>query len=381
VSRARNLRIAIDCSAIPAQMAGAGVYTYELVRALAELPRKHSFVVFARAGLFDDLVKQRKLHLVRIDPRSRALRLGWEQAVLPLLLRRHRVDVLHSPHHHTPLLLPPPRPKRVVTVHDVTFLLLPGRYPTARRLYMEGLTRAAVRVADAIITPSQAVRGDLVRTLGVSRERIVAIPEAASPRYAPASAAEQARIRERYGLPARFVLSVGSREPGKNRARLLRAMALLRERGVDCTLAIAGQPAWDYETETALVERLKLGERARFLGYVAARDLPALYSAATAFAYPSLYEGFGLPVLESMACGTPVVTSNVGGTAEVAADAALLVDPRDTNALAEALERLLTDDTLRMLLRVRGMKRAAQFSWERTARETLLLYELVAAGA
>lgn len=381
MSHARKLRIAIDCSAIPAHMAGAGVYTYQLVRALADLPRKHNIVVFARAGLFDDLAAQRKLHVVQIGPRSRALRLGWEQAVLPLLLRQYRIDVLHSPHHHTPLVLAPPRPKRVVTVHDVTFMLLPGRYPAARRLYMEGVTRAAVRVADAVITPSHAVRDDVVRLLGVPADRIVAIPEAAGPQFVPAGAGEQARVRERYRLPPRFVLSVGSREPGKNRVRLLRAVALLRDRGIDCTLAIAGQPAWDYDRETALVQHLGLEDRVRFLGYVPDGDLPALYSAATVFAYPSLYEGFGLPVLESMACGTPVVTSNVGGTGEVAGDAALLVGPRDTQGLAEALARSLSDEVLRALLRVRGVKRASQFSWERTARETLLLYELVAAGA
>ncbi len=381
MSRARRLRIAIDCSAIPAQMAGAGVYTYQLVRALAELPRKHNIIVFARAGLFDDLAAQRKLHVVQIDPRSRALRLGWEQAVLPLLLRQYRVDVLHSPHHHTPLVLAPPRPKRVVTVHDVTFMLLPGRYPTARRLYMEGLTRAAVRVADAIITPSHAIRDDVVRMLGVPADRIVAIPEAAGPQFGPATADEQKRVREQYGLPWRFVLSVGSREPGKNRIRLLRAIALLRDRGTECTLAIAGQSAWSYGAETALVRQQRIEERVRFLGYVPDRDLAALYSAATVFAYPSLYEGFGLPVLEAMACGTPVVTSNVGGTAEVAGDAALLVDPRNTQGLADALGRLLSDEALRALLRVRGLKRAGQFSWERAARETLLLYELVAASA
>lgn len=381
MSRPRKLRIAIDCSAVPAQMAGAGVYTYQLVRALAELPSRHSILVFARAGLFDDLAAQRKLHVVQIDPRSRALRLGWEQTVLPLLLRQHRIDVLHSPHHHTPLVLAPPRPKRVVTVHDVTFMLLPDRYPTARRLYMEGHTRATVRVADAIITPSHAVRDDVVRMLGVPADRIVAIPEAAGPQFLPASADEQARVREQYRLPWRFVLSVGSREPGKNRLRLLRAVALLRERGIDCTLAIAGQPAWGYDAETALVRQRGLEGSVRFLGYVPDGDLPALYSAATVFAYPSLYEGFGLPVLEAMACGTPVVTSNVGGTAEVASDAALLVDPRDTQGLAETLGRSLSDEVLRALLRVRGIKRAGQFSWERTARETLLLYELVAAGA
>ena len=361
-------------------MAGAGVYTYQLVCALAGLPRKHRFIVFARPGLFDDLAGQ-DLHVAQVNPRSRAARLGWEQTVLPLLLRRYRIDVLHSPHHHTPLVLPPPRPRRVVTVHDVTFLLLPERYPPIRRLYMEAVTRASAAVADAIITPSQTVRDDLIRTLRVPAERLVAVPEAAAARFAPASADAQARVRKQYRLPGRYVLSVGSREPGKNRGRLLRALALLRDQGLECELAVVGKQAWRYEDEAALVERLGLHGHVRFLGYVPDDDLPALYSAAAVFAYPSLYEGFGLPVLEAMACGTPVVTSNVSATAEVAGDAALLVGPRDTTALAEALGRLLSDEALRALLRVRGLKRAGQFSWERVARETQLIYELVAAMA
>jgi glycosyltransferase involved in cell wall biosynthesis len=381
VTGGRKLRIAIDGSAIPARMAGAGVYTYQLVRALAELPREHRLVVFARPGLFDDLASQGRLEVVHIDPRSRALRLGWEQIVLPFLLQRYRIDVIHSPHHHTPFALAAPHPRRVVTVHDVTFLLLPQRYPPVRRLYMEAVTRASVAVADAIITPSQTVRDDVVRRLRVPPDRIVAIPEAAAPRFAPASGDERARVREKYGLPQRFVLSVGSREPGKNRARLLRAIALLRDQGLDCAFAVVGQQAWRFEDEMALVRRLGLAERVRFLGYVPDADLPALYSAATVFAYPSLYEGFGLPVLEAMACGTPVVTSNVSATAEVAGDAALLVNPRDTQALAGAIGHLLSDEALHADLRARGLKRAGQFSWARAARETLLLYELVAAGA
>jgi glycosyltransferase involved in cell wall biosynthesis len=353
-------------------MAGAGVYTYQLVRALAGVIESERLVAFARPGLFDDLGTVRTVH---IDPPSRPARLVWEQAVLPFHLRRLGIELLHSPHHHTPLA--PGGPKRVVTVHDVTFLILRDRYPQARRLYMEGVTRAAVRLAGAIITPSNAVRRDVIERLGVRDERVVAIPEAPAPHFAPVTdAARLAAAREKYGLPERYVLSVGSREPGKNRPALLRAFARLPKRGL--ALAIAGQPAWRYEDEQRLVERLGLGERVRFLGYVPDADLPALYSGAEAFAFPSLYEGFGLPVLEAMACGTPVVTSDGSALAEVAGDAALLVDPRDTDALARALERLLADEALRAELRARGLERAGDFSWERAARETLAVYHAVA---
>ncbi len=368
-------------------MAGAGVYTYQLVRALAGVPGEHRLFVFARAGLFDDLAPQQpRLQVIHIDPSSRAARLVWEQTRLPLLLRRLRIDVLHSPHHHTPLAArlgttsSTRRLRRVVTFHDVTFLLLPRRYPLLRRLYMEGVTRAAARVADAIITPSQAVRLDVIHRLGVPEERVVAIPEAAGPRFVPIEDAEAlGHIRSKYRLASRYILSVGSLEPGKNRARLIRAYAQLRSEGIDCPLAVAGQPAWHYEGDFELVRRLGLDEQVRFLGYVPDDDLPAIYSGATLLAFPSLYEGFGLPVLEAMACGTPVIAANVSATAEVAADAALLVDPRDVAVLAGAMGRLLSDERLQADLRARGLARAKQFSWQRTARETLSLYEAVAA--
>ncbi len=378
----RPLRIAIDASAVPRQPAGAGVYTSQLVRALANAETRHELVVFARPGLFDGLAGERRLRVIPIEPSSRATRFAWEQTSLPLLLRRLRIDVLHSPHHHTPVAAALPlgvRPKLVVTMHDVTFLLLPERYPLARRLYMQAVTRASARVADAIITPSQTVRRDVIEHLGVPPQRVVAIPEAAGEIYREAPRMQIEEVRARYGLPERYALSVGSLEPGKNRARLFRACALLYGKGIDCTIVVAGQPAWQYEADYDLVRELGLTGRVIFLGYVPDQDMPALYSGATLLAFPSLYEGFGLPVLEAMACGAPVVTSAVSATAEIAGDAALLVDPQDTNAIAAATERLLCDDGLRADLRQRGLARARQFSWEQTARETLLVYELVAA--
>jgi glycosyltransferase involved in cell wall biosynthesis len=174
------------------------------------------------------------------------------------------------------------------------------------------------------------------------------------------------------------VLSVGSLEPGKNRERLLQAFARLRARGLAHTLVVAGQRAWRYEGEQPLAQRLGLADSVRFLGHVPQADLPALYSAADLFAFPSLYEGFGLPALEAMACGTPVVASNVSAVPEVVGDAALQVSPLDVGALADAMERLLRDERLRADLRERGLKRAAEFSWEKAARRTAEVYEWAA---
>jgi glycosyltransferase involved in cell wall biosynthesis len=368
--------VAVDGSAIPRRMAGAGVYTYQLVRALAALQGAFHLTVLARPGLFDDLPD---VNVVHVRQRGRAARLAWEQAALPERLNRHRIEVLHSPHHHTPVFtLGVPR---VVTVHDLTFLRLPERYPAARRLYMTWVTRAAARVAKAIITPSETVRADVIERLGVPPERVVAIPEAAGPQYQRVDDDALGRMRWKYHLPSDYILSVGSLEPGKNRPRLIRASARLRDEGVDVPLVIAGQRAWRYEGEAELVRELGLREHVRFLGYVPDEDMPSLYAGATLLAFPSLYEGFGLPVLEAMACGTPVVTSNVSATAEAAGDAARLVDPTDLDALTDALRVVLSDPSVRFELQARGLERAAQFSWERAARETLAVYEAVAEGA
>jgi glycosyltransferase involved in cell wall biosynthesis len=373
------MRIAYDATAIPRLMAGAAVYTYELARALAAVDLENEYVIFARGDHFDDLPASRPgLRVLKVRATSRPRRLLWEQAVLPRRLRHLRIDVLHSPHHTTPL--PPCGCRRVVTFHDLTFFLLPERYPPSRRLYFQTMTRLSARVADAIIVPSEAVRTDVVRILRLRSERVVAIPEAAGPAFRPQDAAAIEAVRRRYRLEGPFVLSVGSLEPGKNRERLLQAFARLRARGLEHTLVVAGQRAWRYEGEEPLARRLGLGDSVRFLGHVPQADLPALYSAADLFAFPSLYEGFGLPAVEAMACGTPVVASNVSAVPEVVGDAALQVSPLDVEELADAMERLLRDERLRDELRERGLKRAAGFSWEKAARQTAGVYEW-AAGA
>ncbi|MCH7579534.1 MAG: glycosyltransferase family 4 protein [Chloroflexi bacterium] len=371
------MRIAIDGSAIPKQMAGAGVYTFQLVRALAQIATEHEFVVFTRDRLFDDL--DSRLELVPTGGKHPALRLAWEQAALPFLLRRHQIDLLHSPHHHAPVVVSPSI-RRVVTFNDVTFLLLPERYPRIRRYYMAAVTRAAARVVDAVITPSEAVTNDVLKELSLGPEIVTTIPDAAGPQYAPSAGSDVARVRSDHDLSGPYILSVGSQEPGKNRARLIQAFERIQERHGGVQLVVVGQPAWNYESDVNLVRKLGLQQHVRFLGYVPDGDLPALYAGATFSVFPSLYEGFGLPVLESMASGTPVLTSNVGATAEVAGDAAVLVDPYDVDAIADAIARLLDEEELRVRLRTLGLERASQFSWDRTARETLAVYERLLAS-
>jgi glycosyltransferase involved in cell wall biosynthesis len=367
------MRIAIDASSVPAKPAGAGMYAIQLVRALAARGRGDGYALFTHSPALDEIVGGRRdWRIERVHAGSRPLRLAWEQVMLPGAIERLRIDVLHSTHHTLPLR--PVRARRVVTVHDLTFFRLPARYPPARRLYMQALTRLSVRAADAVIVPSEIVRLDVLRLFDLPEERVVAIHEAAAPGYAPMDREAAAATAARYGLRAPYVLSVGSSEPGKNRGRLFRALSQLRAEGHECTLAVVGQAAWGRDAEERAVESLGLGDAVRFLGYVPQSDMTALYNAATAFVFPSLYEGFGLPVIEAMACGVPVLTSNVSATAEVAGDAALLVNPRSVEEVRDGLRRLLTEPALRDDLGARGSARAAQFSWARAAEETYAVY-------
>jgi glycosyltransferase involved in cell wall biosynthesis len=373
------VRIAIDASSVPPKPAGAGVYAIELVRAMAERDRHDGYALFARGTWFETAVAgKRNWRVERVGGRSRASRLMWEQTALPAALARLGIDVMHSTHHTLPLTRV--RCKRVVTVHDLTFLRIPERYPAARRLYMQALTRLAVRVADKIVVPSQAIRDDVARLLRVPSSKLAVVYEAAAAEFAPMDREAASPVARGYGIEDPYVLSVGSLEPGKNRARLFRAMRQLRDSGIDATLVVVGQPAWSYESELALIDELGMRDRVILPGYVRQEDLPALYNAATAFAFPSLYEGFGLPLIEAMACGVPALASNVSATAEVAGDAALLVDPLSVDEIREALRRLLTDAGLRDELSRRGRARAANFSWRRAADETHAVYERALAG-
>jgi glycosyltransferase involved in cell wall biosynthesis len=369
------MRIAIDATSIPRLMAGAGVYTDNLIRALARVDGDNEYVIFTRTDAFDDLTQERlSFRIVHSAGGSRAMRLIWEQSVLPYQLRARKIDVLHSPHHTTPMF--PAGCPRVVTFHDLTFFILPERYPRRRVIYFRSVSWAAAKVARMIVCPSHAIEEDIIRILHAPRTKVRAIAEAAAPAFRIIEDRSVLdRLRYNHVLPERFILSVGSLEPGKNRSTLIKAFAELRQRGIEHKLVVTGQRAWKYGPDYHLVEELGLKGDIIFTGYIAPEDMPALYNAADLFVFPSLYEGFGLPVVEAMACGVPVVTSNVSSIPEVAGDAASLVDPNDREALCDAMEQILRDPGLHAMLRTRGLERASTFSWEKAAREHVTVYE------
>ena len=308
----------------------------------------------------------------------RAARIAWEQLAQPVALWREGVDVVHGMAYALPLLR---AARGVVTVHDLSFLLYPGAFNRVNRLYLTAITRQSVRRAQAVIADSANTRDDLVRRLSVAPDRVVAIPLGVDPQYAPPPPAQVAEFRRRQGLPDRFILFLGTLEPRKNLPLLVRAYADLRRADPAAPkLVLAGGAGWRYAPLFGLVEELGLKDSVVFPGYVPQADLPLWYAAAEVLAYPSLYEGFGLPPLEAMACGTPVVTSTASSLPEVVGDAGLMVAPDDPAALAQALRRLLSQADVRAELRARGLARAAQFTWQRTAQATAEVYRRVLAG-
>lgn len=373
------MRIGIDATSLPAQLTGSGNYVFQLISALNRIDTTNQYLVFTSTPQAAALgVERDGFRVLRHDFSGRGMRLVWEQVGLPALVRRHRLDVLHSPHYTMPLRH---SARSVVTFHDLTFLLYPELHQLAKRIFFPAMMRWSARHAKQIIAVSESTRRDLVRMLGVSLHRVTTVLSAADTYYRPAPAVEVAKVCARYGLkPGEYLLYVGVLEPRKCIDRLVEAFGRITPTAGGLTLVIAGKRGWMYDRIFAQVTALGLQDRVRFPGYVPRADLPALYSGARAFVYPSRYEGFGLPVLEAMSCGTPVVTTNVSSMPEVAGDGALLVDPDDVPSLAAALARVIHDARLREELSRRGLARAAGFSWERCARETLRVYESAVNG-
>ncbi|MBV8085528.1 MAG: glycosyltransferase family 4 protein [Chloroflexi bacterium] len=355
------MRIGVDCRITSYTMGGTGVYARRLAEALAALHEmaKHELLLLHAARSAAVFVPPlSSAHSARLfTPSHHRL----EQLTLPVELAPRRLDVLHSTDYIPPFAR---HFRSVITVHDLAFLRWPELLTVESRRYFNGQIRRAVRSADRIIAVSQATARDLVELLGVPERKIDVVYEAAG--------IEIPDIPPR-GVPDDYILFAGTYEPRKNLPLLVRAFAQLRRRGYEGTLVLAGRSGWLGEPLYAEIERQALGEA------VLTMDLrPELYRGTRLLAFPSLYEGFGLPVLEAMSVGTPVVTSNVSSLPEVAGDAALLVDPHDEGALADAMWRVLSDGALAEDLGRRGREQAAKFSWERAARETLGVYEKAA---
>jgi glycosyltransferase involved in cell wall biosynthesis len=341
------------------------VYARRLAQALWALPE-------ARADELLVLEAARSTAPVAPGARRRPLHTPshhrWEQLLLPLELLPRRLDVLHSTDFIPPFVR---RCRSVITVHDLAFLRWPEHLTADSRRYFNGQIARAVKSADAIVAVSQATKRDLVELAGAPAEKITVVYEAPGFDLQPIDRALAAGWLSEHGLPADYFLFVGTFEPRKNLPRLIEAFTLVRERGYRGKLLLAGSPGWLAEP---ILEAVRQHPEDVLIRELDPTELPYLYGGARALAWPTTYEGFGLPVVEAMACGTPVLTSNVSSLPEIAGEAALLVDPGDVEAIASGLRRLAEDDGLRGELSAKGLARAAGFSWERAARETLDVY-------
>lgn len=360
------LRVALDASALPPRPAGAGVYMRELAAALASHP---SLEVSAFAPR--PLPGCRHLPVPAGSP---ARRFAWQLRSLGPAVHAAGVDLLHGLHFYTPRRLAVPR---VTTIHDLTFFRIPRRYRPAHRWYYQLIARTT-RFAERIIVPSSAVASDAVRFLGLPAERIRVIPEAPRAGLRAADPARVADLRARLSLQAPYLLCLGTAEPGKRAVDAIRALPAIRERCPGTLLALAGNPGPLLQPLRREAARLGVANAVRFLGYVPDADLPALLTGAEALIFPSLFEGFGLPPLEAMACGTPVIAADAPAMTEVLRGAARFVPLRDPAAIAAEATRILEDPAWRTELAHRSHQHAVGFSWARTAALTEEVYRELA---
>jgi glycosyltransferase involved in cell wall biosynthesis len=387
-----SVRIGIDITSAIRQGAGIGRFTRELIRAFLALDSPYEYVLFAASGGLPRAVTESRLAYVTQPAITRHLKFAicnlqflsddwlhriWHRARLPIPIEAAmgRVDLFHEPD----FVLPPtlPHTPTVLTVHDLTFVRDPeSAFPRLRR-YLNRVVPRSVAHATHVLADSAATKNDLIELFHTSPDKITVLYGGVDARFAPVEDPERlSAVRTRYGIgPDPFILGIGTLQPRKNFQRLVQAFSNIKYQSSNIKLVIAGGKGWLYDEIFAEVKRLGLESYVLFPGFVDDDDLPALYSAAAVLAFPSIYEGFGLPILEAMACGTPVVTSVTSSLPELAGDAALLVEPTDVDAIAAAMHCLLQEADLRRKLVAAGFDQARKFTWEKAAMQLLDVYE------
>jgi glycosyltransferase involved in cell wall biosynthesis len=361
---------------VPGAVGGSETYARSLVTHLGRIDRHNQYLLFTNrensdtfglaGGNFQEII-------CPIKASFRPTRILWEQVVLPFQARRHRIDVLHSLGYTAPVMAPC---RSVVTIYDLNFLRHPEDFSRISALTLRALVPLAARRSDHIITLSENSLREIVSSLRVSREKVSVTYPAANQYGARLESTDAKQIRQVYGIHGRFILTVAASHPHKNLRRLLEAYKILRTKySTEHQLVMVGLKGRDHTRLLKSIAVLSLQGKAVATGWIPAASLASLYGAADVFVFPSLYEGFGLPVLEAMEHGIPVVSSNVPSLCEAAGDATIAVDPYDEESMAAAVHRVLVDQALRESLIEKGYQHSSSFSWEKTARQTLAVYE------
>jgi glycosyltransferase involved in cell wall biosynthesis len=372
----KHLRIGIDVHSIGGQKGGNETYYRELIKALMWFPCDHSFFLyFTNPRARQQIGASQRFHLERLRPSHRILRIPF---TLPWQVRNHKLDVFHAQFIVPPFL----KCKTVTTIPDIAYEHVPQFFPARQRAWLTLLVRESAKRADHIITVSEYSKRDLVDTYGVSHEKITVTYEGAGEEFLPLDR-EKAKedLARKYGINGEFILYLGRLQARKNLARLVESYAKVRKSGLRHKLVLAGKPDSLFQPVLSRIRELKLENDVVMPGYVQAEDVPTFFNAAEVFVYISYYEGFGLPIMEAMACGTPVITSRGSSLEEVAGDGALLVDPMDEASIAEALTGVLSDANLRHRLGQAGLARSRQFNFKNAAEQTIGVYERVMGGA
>jgi glycosyltransferase involved in cell wall biosynthesis len=371
------MRIGIDAQVLKAKNSGVEYCIEDLVLNLAVVDPDNEYVIYVNGNALQNFASKHGNFVIKKSTflnKYRPIRILWDQALLPAILLKDKIDIFHAPCYVAPVLASVPS---VVTIPDLISLLFPNMTTKRNHYHYKLLLPTVVKKARRIITVSQNSKEDLIRVLGVNGDKVDVIANGIHESFKKITNDRQlTRVKEKYNLPQKIILYVGNLEPKKNIEGIIEAFSRLIKAGqIEHTLVIAGKKGWLYDGIFKIVAEQELHQNIRFLGYVPRGDLPALYNLAELFVFPSFYEGFGIPPLEAMACGTPVLTSNVAAVPEVVGDAAVMVDPNEVQEIADAIRDITGDEKIRAALTEKGFERAKLFSWGKTARDTLKVYK------
>ena len=376
-----TMKIAIDATIIRDEITGTGFYITNLINGLKEIDNLNHYYIFGDEKYIIKHINLKGIENFKIIHKrfkNRFIRVLWEYFILPLSLRALKFDILHSPNYITPLLKF--KFKIILTIHDLTFLLFPEKHTITKRLLFGKMISFYIKKADKIISVSENTKKDILQFFNIPEEKIAVTYESIPGYYNNLIDHVQVKkILKKYSITGKFILFVGMIEPRKNILSLLKAFVEL-DKELDLDLVIVGKKGWDYdEIEQYIknIEKMKLKNNIILTGYIAEEELKYFYQEAFMFIYPSLYEGFGLPPLQAMACGTPVITSNISSLPEVVGDAAIKINPDSLDCLVKSIKLVYNDQDFRNLLIKKGLERAALFNLEKIAQNTLRIYESV----